>query len=195
MSTVAWVGDGRPGRFSAHVEYDEPGPFPFMNGPQDATADEAVAWARRRARRVYVRLGDKHFSAGEEPIKGLPLWRAPAESQPEPAAIESLGRRRFTIAAGTGWFRPDRAEVARRLADAVSRDPRAAGAIAATTKHGFEVIFTVLASSRVDANETASLVVRRAWASLNIDATPGDDYDLSSIQATPACAPAPGTPT
>jgi hypothetical protein len=195
MSDVAWVGENNYGRFSAHVEYDEPGPFGFMIGPHDATAGEAVAWARHRAPRVYMRLGDQHFSAGDEPIDGLAPWRPPAEAQPEVAATESSGPRRFTVAAGTVWFRPDRSEVARRLAEAVNRDPRAAGAVAATTKHGFEVIFTVLASSRVDANETASFVVRRAWAGLNIDATPGDDYDLSSIQATPACAPAPDTPT
>jgi hypothetical protein len=182
MRDVAWVGDDYYGRFSAHVEYDEPGPFCFMNGPCETTVGEAVAWARGHARRVYVRLGDRHFSAGDEPIKDLPPWRPPAEPQLESAATESSVRRPWTIAARTGWYRPDAADVSCRLAEAVNRDSRAADAVGTTTECGFEVVFTVRASARVDANEIASLVVRRAWTSLVIHPPPGDDYDVSSIQ-------------
>ena len=40
------------------------------------TLDEALAWARSRSEQVIVRLGDRRrlFSAGTEPIPGLPAW-------------------------------------------------------------------------------------------------------------------------
>jgi GNAT superfamily N-acetyltransferase len=56
---VAWVGDDGAGGFWAHVEYDEPSPFRLMNGPGPASVAEAVAWARSRAQKVYVRVGGR----------------------------------------------------------------------------------------------------------------------------------------
>ena len=88
--------------------------------------------------------------------------------------------------ARTGWYRPDRQSVALRLAEAVARDARAADANAVAREHGFTVTFTVSCACEVEANEVAFDVVRSAWAAVEIEAVPGDDFDLDGIMVRAA---------
>jgi hypothetical protein len=48
------------------------------------------------------------------------------------------------------------------------------------------VLFTVVAASDWEAREAASLMLRRAWKTLHVDATPGVDFDLASLSVKPA---------
>jgi len=54
------------------------------------------------------------------------------------------------------------------------------------------VTFAVSGSTAIDANETASRVLRAAWPATGIQATPGDDFDASSIHVREAPPAAPG---
>ena len=63
---LAWVGDNGQGGFSAWVDFDDPGPFSYRQGPNDVPLADALLWARRQAARVILRVGDVHYSAGEE---------------------------------------------------------------------------------------------------------------------------------
>jgi hypothetical protein len=59
----------------------------FEDGPSEVTVDEAIAWGRKRAGRVLVRVGsDDHYSAGSDLIKGTAV-------KPWPAGGISLDRR------------------------------------------------------------------------------------------------------
>lgn len=177
---VAWVGDDGAGGFWAHVDYDGPGPFCLLNGPGPARVEEAVAWARSRAPKVYVRVGGELYSAGQEPVRGLLpwLWAAPVA----PAASARQERpRAWRVEARTGWYRPDRESGASRLAGAVARDPRASDAKAVARERGFMVSCRVSAASELDANELAFDIVGSAWAALEIEAVPGDEFDISGI--------------
>ena len=62
---MAWVGDNGQGAFSAWVDYDGPGPFSYRRGPSDVPPADALFWARAQAARVILRVGDVHYSAGE----------------------------------------------------------------------------------------------------------------------------------
>jgi hypothetical protein len=176
---VAWVGDDGEGAFSAHVEYDEPGPFCLLNGPTEVTLEEALAWARGRAERVILRIGDVHYNAGVERAPNLPSWPSTAERAPRPATTGQAVA--WSVQARTGWYRRDRDAVARRLAQAVGDDARAADATQAVDELGFSVSFTVWAPSELEAHEMASGVARDAWATARIMAEPGEDFDVSSI--------------
>jgi hypothetical protein len=59
------------------------------------------------------------------------------------------------------------------------------------TKTGFHVMFAIRAASIVQARELASELLRAAWSASKIDAVPGDDYDVSSINVTPSPRAAP----
>jgi hypothetical protein len=182
---VAWVGDDRGGDFRALVEYDEPGPFCVLNGPGPVSVEEAVAWARSRAHKVYVRVGDEFYSAGEEAVRGLPPWPSAAPEAP-PTSARSERAELWRVEARTGWFRADRESVARRLAEVVGRDDRAADAHAVARERAFSVFFTLSAASELEANEIAFGVVRSAWAALEIEAVAGDDFDLDGIMVLAA---------
>jgi hypothetical protein len=160
--------DGNGALFFAHVEFDEPGPFSHVNGPDDVSAEEAVAWARRHAERVIVRVGDTHYSAGEQPVDGLEPW--------------PLGL--WRAVASTGWYRSDRSDVVRALASNVEKNQRARDVASGVDDVGFEVAFTVAAASAVEANEVAAEIVREAWAAAGIDAVPGDDFDAAGVSVT-----------
>jgi len=66
------------GRFGVHWESEDG--KEHGEGPEYASAEEAIAWARRHAARVLVRIdADTHFSAGELPLDDddgtpLPAW-------------------------------------------------------------------------------------------------------------------------
>ena len=113
------MGDGKT--FSAHVEYAESdGPFSFINGPEFVDAGEAVAWARRHARRVVVRVGTAFFSAGEEPYRDAPAWPGRVSGQSN-EGVRPV--RRWQVEASTAWFRSDALEAAERLAEALRSEP------------------------------------------------------------------------
>ncbi|HEV2874557.1 MAG TPA: hypothetical protein VGW14_05355 [Thermoleophilaceae bacterium] len=177
LGRVADLGDGTS--FSAHVEYAESeGPFSFMIGPDRVEAGVAVGWARRHARRVVVRVGSEHFSAGEEPHRDLPAWPGPV-SDPGNGGVGP--ERAWHVEASTAWFRSDGLEVAERLAEALRAEPEADEVGFGPTEAGFRVTFAVAGAAVVEARETASRVLRSAWAAAGIEAAPGDDFDASSI--------------
>jgi hypothetical protein len=61
------------GLFQVGWQDDEAGEH--ERGLEGVSAEEAIAWGRKRAARVFVRLGEEdQYSAGERPIPGLPLW-------------------------------------------------------------------------------------------------------------------------
>ena len=176
------LGDGR---FSAFVDYDDPGPFSLMPGPEFVEAREAVAWARRHAPRVVIRVEDVLYSAGEASVPGLPEWpglgEAPEDTQP--GGLEKAVP--WRAEARTAWFRGDGIEVARRLAHAVHSERHACEVAYEPTQTGFRVTFTVHAPSIVAAGETASRALRGAWKATDIKATPGADYDVPSLTIRP----------
>jgi hypothetical protein len=182
---VAWIADDRGGDFRAHVDYGEPRPFSVLHGPGPVSVEEAVAWARSRAQKVYVRVGEEFYSAGEEAVRGLPPWRSAAPEGPRTSA-RSERAELWRTEARTAWFRADRKSVAQRLAEAVGRDDRAADAHAVARERAFSVFFTLSAASELEANEIAFGVVRSAWAALEIEAVPGDDFDLDGIMVRAA---------
>ena len=176
------LGDGR---FSAFVDYDEPGPFSLMPGPEFVEAREAVAWARRHASRVVIRVEDVLYSAGEESVPGLPEWPGLGEA-PEETQTRGLAKPvPWRAEARTAWFRGDGIEVASRLAHAVHSEPQAGEVAYEPTQTGFRVTFTVYAPSIVAAGEAASMALRSAWKATDIKATPGDDYDVPSLTIRP----------
>ena len=63
-----WRRDPLDGDYRTHWELDEGG---FVTGPSSDDIEEAIAWARKRARLVLVRLGstdDNYYSAGERTV-------------------------------------------------------------------------------------------------------------------------------
>lgn len=146
--------------------------------------DEALSWARAHADRVSVRVGNTHFSAGAAPIGHLPEWPGP-----EPRArhhAEADEPRPWRIEARTGWYRPDIAEVAARLVEALTSDPTTSDTTHTVGERWFSVSFTVVCPSLLGAKEASFEVLRGAWASTQVVATPGIDYDVSSVQVWPA---------
>jgi hypothetical protein len=188
---VAYVGDDRDGRFSAHVECDEDGPFSHVDGPTGVGPEEAISWARRRAERVMVRVGLDFYTAGSEPVRDLPSWPGPRNDRKSPFEPADLSDRQ--VEARTGWFRDDAPDVARAIARRLDDDRRARDVADGVTKTGFSVTFAIRAASIVAARELASELLRAAWSAARIDALPGDDYDGSSVTVTPSpgAAPAP----
>jgi hypothetical protein len=176
LGRVADMGDGMS--FSAHVEYAESeGPFSFMNGPEFVEAGAAVGWARRHAPRVVVRVGSDFFSAGEEGYGELPPWPGPVAA----SGNDGVGPvRPWSVEARMAWFRGDAVEVAERLAEEVGSAAESSGAGFGRTQTGFRVTFVVSGVSAVEANETASRVLRAAWAATGIETT-GDDFDATSV--------------
>jgi hypothetical protein len=119
---VAYVGDDRDGRFSAHVECDEDGPFSHVDGPTGVGPEEAIAWARRRAERVMVRVGLDFYTAGSEPVRDLPSWPGPRNDRESP--IEPADLSDWQVEARTVWFRDDAPDVARAIARRLDDDAR-----------------------------------------------------------------------
>ena len=52
------------------------------------------------------------------------------------------------------------------------------------TVPGFSVRFTLRASSKLDANKAASEILQTAWAALDAEARPGEDFDLPAVSVT-----------
>jgi hypothetical protein len=178
-TAVAWVADlGDRTRFTAHVEYKEPGPFSILSGPHGVDVADAVAWARQHAGRVVVRLGEEFFSAGDVPRADFPEWPHPASKSP-PSDI-GQDQVAWRVEARTGWFRGDAEPIARRLAEAVRADPATTHTEHDATARGFSVRFTVMNPSEDGAREVASRLLRSAWSAARIEAT-AHDYDVSSI--------------
>ena len=180
----AWVGDlGQGWGFSAHVEFGEDGPFSFTQDHR-VTLEEALGWARAHCDRVSVRVENVHFSAGREPIRSLPAWTGP---DPAPRPTERHGRlRSFSVEASTAWYRDDRAEVARRLAEAVAAEEGALRSWFEPLEHDFfSVWFLVESPSLQAAQEDSSRLIRAAWAACGIEAAgTGTGVACTSPRAT-----------
>ena len=76
---TAWVSapdERAPNVFSAHLEVDLAGRMVYAEeGPQVTTLDEALGWARGRAKRVRLRTDDgSEYSAGDEAVPDLAPW-------------------------------------------------------------------------------------------------------------------------
>jgi hypothetical protein len=181
----AWVAEMPRGEgFSAFVDFGECWPFAMLPGPDRVTIEEALGWARAHSDRVSVRLGDTHYSAGRQAIRLLPAWTG---ADPEARPAERGGRRRlFRAEVRTGWYREDRADVARRLADAVAAQDGALESSHELRERGFSVRFLVVSASLAAAQEDSLDVIRSAWEACGIDARPGDDFDGSGLQVTSA---------
>lgn len=185
---VAWVGDNGQGGFSAWVDYDDPGPFSYTQGPSDVLLADALSWARQQASKVILRVGDMHYSAGEEQAGSKPAWTQ--DVGPPSSRTDSAGSPvGWRVDAGMGWFRQDREAIAKRLALAVERDPRTADIAIALRRPGFSVCFTLRARSKVEADKVASEILQGAWAALDARAEPGEDFDVSHISVQPASTP------
>jgi hypothetical protein len=151
---VAYVGDDGDGRFSAHVECDEDGPFSHVDGPTGVGPEEAIAWARRHAQRVTVRVGVDFYTAGSDPVRDLSSWpgaRDDRESPFEPADLSD-----WQVEGRTGWFRDDASDVARAIARRLDDDARARDVADGVTRTGFSLTFAIRAASIVAARELAS---------------------------------------
>jgi hypothetical protein len=186
----AYVGDDGDGRFIAHVDCDEDGPFSFVLGPTGVGPEEAITWARRRAERVTVRVGADFYTAGSEAVRDLPSWPGHGDDRElpsEPAADLSD----WQVEGRTGWFRDDASDAARVIARRLDDDARARNVEHGVTKTGLYVTFAIRAASIVRARELASELLRAAWSASKLDAVPGDDYDVSSITVTPLPGAAP----
>jgi hypothetical protein len=180
---VAWVVDNGRGGFSAWVDYDDPGPFSYTQGPSDAPLADALFWAHRQAARVILRVSDVHYSAGEERAGGKPVWTQ--DVGPATAAANNAGPIvAWRVDAGMAWFRADRETVATALAEVIAQDRRAGDAAMTLAVPDFSVRFTLRARSELAANKVASEILQTAWAALDVEANPGDDFDLTSISVT-----------
>jgi hypothetical protein len=186
----AYVGDDREGRFSAHVDCDEDGPFDFVLGPTGVGPEEAIAWARRRAGRVTVRVGGDFYTAGSEAVRDLPTWRGHGDDRELPSE-SAADFSDWQVEGRTGWFRDDASDAAQAIARRLDDDARARDVAHGVTKTGFHVMFAIRAASIVQARELASELLRAAWSASKIEAVPGDDYDVSSISVTPSPRAAP----
>jgi hypothetical protein len=182
---VAWVGDNGQGAFSAWVDYDDPGPFSYRHGPSDVPLADALFWARAQSPRVILRVGDVHYSAGEEQAGGKPVWTHEVAT-PASAAGNTGSIVGWRVDARVCWFRVDREAVAMELTRAIERDPRAADAAMTLRVPEFSVRFALRARSELDAHELASEILQSAWSALDAHADPGEDFDGPSMSVTPA---------
>jgi hypothetical protein len=58
--------------------YHDAGPDGIVGEISDLSAEEAIAWGRARASRVWIRLGESdYFDASEVPVEGEPRWPPP----------------------------------------------------------------------------------------------------------------------
>jgi hypothetical protein len=67
---------GEP-EYSGHWEHEEPEPHMVEDGPGWEDVEDAIAWGRERAARVFVNLTGKpggFYSAGEERESSVPGW-------------------------------------------------------------------------------------------------------------------------
>jgi hypothetical protein len=180
---LAYVGDDGDGRFSADVECDEDCLFSHVDGPTGVGPEEAIAWARRHAERVTVRVGVDFYTAGSEAVRDLPSWPGHGNNRELPSEPAHLSD--WQVEGRTGWFRDDASDVARANARRLTATP-ARDVAHGVTKTGFRVTFAIRAGSIVRARELASELLRAAWSAARIDAVPGDDYDASSVTVTPS---------
>lgn len=133
-----------------------------------------------------MRVGSEFFSAGEEPYRDAPVWPGPYGAPGRVEAGEGGLVRSWFVEGGTAWFRADALEAAERLAEPVRSASEASDVGFGRTEAGFRVTFVVSGASAIDANETASQVLRTAWAAAGIKAVPGDDFDGDSIDVREA---------
>jgi hypothetical protein len=111
-------------RFDAHWETNRD-PAIWEQGPEDASLDEALAWARERAAVVYVTLGDEApYSAGAQHNRAFRRWpESGIIVRPRPAGSPYDGSKQIV-----GWplrsvvIADDPARVADQLRERLAAD-------------------------------------------------------------------------
>lgn len=142
------------------------------------SADEAVAWARRHATSVLVRIGTQLYTAGDESIPGLASWHGtPAAGEPPSGAAS----RDWLARACTRWHGREGEAVADGLAEAIAADGRATDVHGELSGRHVVIAFRLERLSEAEANRVASQLLRDAWRRLGIAALPGKDYDMSTL--------------
>jgi anti-sigma B factor antagonist len=186
-ASEALVADAGGGRVVAMALYDEPTPFSFTNGPETRTVEEAVAWARRRADRVVVRLGGERFSAGVDPVPDLaPFvpsggWSERPDATPPGSAPAPAPARAWRVRAGTVWHAGDAPEVAARLERALRHEPAVGDVCARAGGRALDVTFRIAAHTAGEAREHAGESLRVGWREVGIEALAGEHFDRSFI--------------
>ena len=75
---IAWndgvESDDPPDTYRVHWEERVDNNPAFERGPEQASLEEALAWARANADRVRLRTPEGEFSAGAERVGRLPVW-------------------------------------------------------------------------------------------------------------------------
>jgi hypothetical protein len=171
--------------FSAHVEFEDAGPFGFLPGPVAVDVDTAINWACCHAPRVIVRAAGQSYTAGPIRVHGLPPWPRAVTRSVESDCV--FGHRRsWTVEARTAWFRDDGAAVAQMLIDNLRLPDAIETADVAITHGGLSVGLRVVAPSEARALEIAFAALRDGWKRAAIVASPGTDYDVAALQVREA---------
>lgn len=182
------------GAFSAYVDLDAPEPFAFVQGPDWASQEQAVAWARTRAERVIVRVGERFYSAGTDPAAALTAWAPPEPSvEPSPSAWPTLAER-WWVEGGMGWFRHDTQDVIEAFCAALSTRADPSTVSCWRTESGFHAEFALAGGEITRASEEACRIARESWTASGITAEPGTDFDAVSVSVRAPRAVRPDDP-
>ncbi len=128
-----------------------------------------------------MQVGDVSYSAGADAVPGLPLWEVRGQTLDAAPGTP----RDWLVRARTVWHRDDGAAIANRMAGAIGDDERACAVIGTATPHAITISFELRSRAEDDAAATASEILRSAWRHLDVDATPGRDYDFSTVELQP----------
>ena len=181
---IGYVAHVKEDQYWAQVEYDAEVPFGYVIGPADVSVDQAVAWARQRAKVVVVRTEDGMYSAGEVAKGDLPVWPGDEAGPCEPAPRAERDEL-WEVEGHVGSRAPDLEHVALLLQAAVERDGRASNARHWLREWGLAVAFTICCPS-TDSYEVGTTVLRESWAAADIPSDRIGPFRASSVAVRPA---------
>lgn len=183
MLAQALITEEWPGAFSVMVEYDHDEPFGFLRGPDKVSAEHAVRWARQRVSRVVITTADGAFSAGVEPVDGLPIWPSrPPDQHEAPPPVSPP--KPWVVLASLWWGRRDREAVAQDIAGELESQASRTVDLRYDDEN-ILIEFDVQARDAIEAHEVAYRDLASAWRSLNVHAVPGEDWDMPDVVARP----------
>jgi hypothetical protein len=172
--------------WAAVVDFRDGTPFGMMDGPDRTSAETALAWAREQARQVVVTVSNERYSAGSDPVRGLPQWSGEVpDSTPDDRNETTVDSATWQIAGRVEWLREDRDAVAAALANHIEGSLLTSDVRHFVDGTKIQVSFLVEATSVLRAREMASRILRDAWRDTGVRATPGADYDLVSWSVDP----------
>ncbi len=182
---MAWVVGESPESCSAYVVIDPSRPFGALQGPDDVHLTEAIAWARRHADAIQVRVGDDthRYEARVEDEPREPREPPPIESdtiRPPREHETTLWR----VEARTGRYRDDRRDVAIGLTSGVEQQLSVTDVGFSERDRGFSVHFALSAPSELIAHERAFAVLRSAWIACGVTAEAVEEFDLDGVAIT-----------